>query len=54
MATSLVKTLGILFLSCWLIPAAHCAPVEMMLPGIYAEGRDITDWLISEKLDVFV
>jgi DNA ligase-1 len=48
----LIKALGCL-LFCWglMIPAAHCAPVEMMLPGVYAEGRDISGWLISEKLD---
>jgi DNA ligase-1 len=51
MALPLVKTLGFMFLSCWLIPAAYCAPVETMLPGVYAEGRDISGWLISEKLD---
>ncbi|MBM9604379.1 DNA ligase [Desulfopila inferna] len=43
--------LVILLLSFWLITAASSAPVEMMLPEVYAEGRDVTGWLISEKLD---
>lgn len=43
--------LVVLLLSFWLITAASGAPVEMMLPEVYAEGRDVTGWLISEKLD---
>jgi DNA ligase-1 len=49
------KTLVLLLLLGRLIPAAYGygygAPKEMMLPGVYAEGHDITGWLISEKLD---
>jgi DNA ligase-1 len=49
----LVKVLGVLLLICRLIPSAYAQspPVEPMLPGVYSEGRDITGWLISEKLD---
>jgi DNA ligase-1 len=46
-----LKAFGFLLLSCWLIPAAYGAPMQMMLPEVYAEGRDISGWLISEKLD---
>lgn len=47
----LSKRLGFLLLICWLIPAAHGESLEMMLPGVYDEGRDISGWLMSEKLD---
>ena len=53
LAEKLGKTLVLWLLLCRLLPAASCygAPLEMMLPGVYDEGRDITGWLISEKLD---
>ena len=47
----LKKTLVIMLLLCWLSPAVYGAPVTMMLPGVYSEGRDISGWLMSEKLD---
>jgi DNA ligase-1 len=45
------KTLGLLLLICWMIPVSYCASIEMMLPEVYVEGRDITGWLMSEKFD---
>ncbi len=48
---NLKKIVGFLLLSLWLISAANAAASQGMLPRVYSKERDISGWLMSEKLD---
>jgi DNA ligase-1 len=40
-----------LLLVCGMLQVSFCISREMMLPEVYDEGCEVSDWLMSEKLD---